>query len=78
MADTANKETTKKLNMVFQMDDKSEFKYTLTDPKDGLTRAEAEAAMQKMIDSNAVLKSGRSAASILDIYVTTTENSALA
>ena len=78
MADTANREATKKLNMVFLMDDGSEFKYTLTDPKDGLTRAEAEAAMQKMIDSNAVLKNGRGAASISDIYVTTTENSALA
>lgn len=74
----ADNKTTKKLNLVFKMDDDSEFKYTLADPKDGLTRAEAEAAMQKMIDSNAVLKNGRSAASISDIYVTTTANSALA
>lgn len=78
MADTANNKTTKKLNLVFKMNDESELKYTLADPKDGLTRAEAEAAMQKMIDSNAVLKNGRSAASISDIYVTTTANSALA
>lgn len=74
----ADNKTTKKLNLVFKMDDDSEFKYTLADPKDDLTRAEAEAAMQKMIDSNAVLKNGRSAASISDIYVTTTANSALA
>ena len=78
MADTADNKTTKKLNLVFKMNDESELKYTLADPKDGLTRAEAEAAMQKMIECNAVLKNGRSVASISDIYVTTTANSALA
>ncbi|MDM8143562.1 DUF2922 domain-containing protein [Megamonas hypermegale] len=41
---------TRKLTMVFNLDNGDEFKYNLTDPKDALTKTEVDEAMQAMID----------------------------
>lgn len=38
---------TRKLSMIFTMDNGDEFKYTLADPKDDLTKAEVDEVMQK-------------------------------
>ncbi|WP_304153447.1 DUF2922 domain-containing protein [Megamonas hypermegale] len=71
MADTS------KLTMVFNLDNGDDFKYNLVDPKDGLTKAEVDEAMQAMIDNNAVLKDGHGAASIKEAYITTTTQTVL-
>lgn len=68
---------TRKLTMVFNLDNGDEFKYNLTDPKDELAKTEADEAMQAMIDSNAILKDGHSAASIKEAYITTTTQTVL-
>ena len=46
---------TRKLTMVFSLDNGDDFKYNLTDPKDDLTKAQVDEAMQAMIDNNAIL-----------------------
>lgn len=71
MADTS------KLTMVFNLDNGDDFKYNLTDPKDDLTKAEVDEAMQAMIDSNAILRDGHGAASIKEAYITTTTKTVL-
>ena len=43
---------TRKLSMIFTMDNGDEFKYTLADPKDDLTKAEVDEVMQKMVDKS--------------------------
>ena len=68
---------TRKLTMVFNLDNGDEFKYNLTDPKDALTKTEVDEAMQAMIDNNAVLKDGHGAASIKEAYITTTTQTIL-
>ena len=68
---------TRKLTMVFNLDNGDEFKYNLTDPKDELAKTEVDEAMQAMIDSNAILKDGHSVASIKEAYITTTTQTVL-
>ena len=68
---------TRKLTMVFNLDNGDEFKYNLTDPKDALTKTEVDEAMQAMIDNNSVLKDGHGAASIKEAYITTTTQTVL-
>lgn len=68
---------TRKLTMVFNLDNGDEFKYNLTDPKDALTKTKVDEAMQAMIDNNAVLKDGHGAASIKEAYITTTTQTVL-
>ena len=68
---------TRKLTMVFNLDNGDEFKYNLTDPKDALTKTEVDEAMQAMIDNNAVLKDGHGAASFKEAYITTTTQTVL-
>ena len=68
---------TRKLTMVFNLDNGDEFKYNLTDPKDALTKTEVDEAMQAMIDNNAVLKDGHGVASIKEAYITTTTQTVL-
>lgn len=68
---------TKKLTMVFNLDNGDTFKYNLADPKEGLTKTEVDTAMQKMIDSEAILKDGHKAASIKESYITITSQDSL-
>lgn len=72
MADTS------KLTMVFLLDNDEEFKYNLSDPKEDLTKAQVDVVMQKMIDSNAILKDGHAANAIKESYITTTSKNTLA
>lgn len=69
---------TKKLSMIFTLDNGDELKYTLADPKDGLTKAEVDTAMQKMIDTQAIIKKGHKASAIKEAYITVTTQSTLA
>lgn len=69
---------TKTLTMVFELDNEEQAKYALPDPKDGLTRTEVDTAMQKMIDSKAVMVKGHTASAIKEVYITTTTKTALA
>lgn len=69
---------TKKLSMIFTMDNGDEFKYTLADPKDDLTKAEVDEVMQKMVDSQAISKKGHTVASKKEAYITVTTQSELA
>ena len=71
-------ETTKKLIMVFDLDNGDKVKYSLNDPKDALTKAETDAVMQKMIDANAVTVKGHAATAISSAYIYTTTQSELA
>lgn len=68
---------TQKLTMVFTLDNGDTFKYNLADPKEGLTKSEVDAAMQKMIDSEAIIKDGHKAASIKESYITVTSQNGL-
>lgn len=46
---------TRKLTMVFTLDNGDDFKYNLADPKDELTKSEVDVVMQKMIDTHRLL-----------------------
>ena len=49
---------TRKLTMVFTLDNGDDFKYNLAAPKDELTKSEVDVVMQKMIDTQAIIKNG--------------------
>lgn len=68
---------TRKLTMVFSLDNGDDFKYNLADPKDDLTKAQVDEAMQAIIDNNAILKDGHGAATIKEAYITTTTQTVL-
>lgn len=68
---------TRKLTMVFKLDNGDDFKYNLVDPKNELTKVEVDEAMQAMIDNNAILKDGHGATSIKEAYITTTTQTIL-
>ncbi len=74
----ADLQDSKKLTMVFTMDNDEEFKLTLSDPKDDLTKAQVDEVMQKIIDSNAVVKDGHAMAAIGTSYITVTTQDVLA
>ncbi len=69
---------TKKLQMVFALADGKQLTYSLTDPKEGITKAEVEAAMNNMITNSIISKNGVTASTIAEMYVRTTENVELA
>lgn len=71
MADTS------KLTMVFILDNDKEYKYNLSEPKEDLTKEQVDAVMQKIIDSNAILKDGHGANAIKESYITTTSKNTL-
>ncbi len=74
----ADLQDSKKLTMVFMMDNDEEFKLTLSDPKDDLTKAQVDEVMQKIIDSNAVIKDGHAMVAIGTSYITVTTQDVLA
>lgn len=47
---------TRKLTMVFTLDNGDDFKYNVAAPKDELTKSEVDVVMQKMIDTQAIIK----------------------
>ena len=69
----------KTLEMVFKLDNGTAKTSPLTDPKDGLTKAEVETVMQKIIDEKAIVnEKGAVALSIKDAYVKVSERQELA
>lgn len=69
---------THKLTMVFTLDNGDNFKYNLADPKDELTKSEVDVVMQKMIDTQAIIKDNHKATAIKEAYITTTTQDVLA
>ena len=63
---------TKKLTMVFSLDNGDEYNITLSDPKDELDKATVDTVMQKIIDTTAIIKDGHSPSVIKESYITTT------
>lgn len=59
----------KTLNMVFTLNGTKELTYSLTGPKDGLTKVAVEGVMQDIITKKAILKSGVSPTAIKDAYI---------
>lgn len=68
----------KVLKMTFQLDDNKTVSYNLNDPKDGLTKAEVDAAMQLMIDKQAIVSGGVSPTGIKEAVIRETSETALA
>ena len=69
---------TKRLTMSFLTDADKELNLTLDNPRPDLTRADVESAMQKAIDTQALIDStGNTVSAIKDIYITTTTITAL-
>ena len=54
---------TRKLTMVFTLDNGDDFKYNLAAPKDELTKSEVDVVMQKMIDTQDIIKNTHKATS---------------
>lgn len=69
---------TRKLTMVFTLDNGDNLKYNLLNPKDELTKSEVDVVMQKMIDVQAIIKDTHKAISIKEAYITVTKKDVLA
>lgn len=69
---------TRKLTIVFTLDNGDDFKYNLAAPKDELTKSEVDVVMQKMIDIQAIIKNNHKATAIKEAYITTTTQDVLA
>ena len=50
----------------------------MADPKDDLTKSEVDVVMQKMIDTQAIIKDNHKATAIKEAYITTTTQDVLA
>ncbi len=59
----------KTLKMVFTLEAGGSLTYSLSDPKEGLTKAAVEAVMQQMVDKQAVVSAGEFAKGIKDAYI---------
>ncbi len=68
----------KTLKMVFTLENDNVLTFSLQDPKEGLTQAEVEAAMQSMITKRAVVAGGSYAKSIKEAYIYETDKQELA
>lgn len=66
------------LKMVLTLSDGKSVTYSLADPKDGLTGAEVEAALQEMIAKDAVIVGTASAVAVKDAYIQDTDRRELA
>ena len=64
--------------MVFTLDNGDDFKYNVAAPKDELTKSEVDVVMQKMIDTQAIIKNNHKATAIKEAYITTTTQDVLA
>ena len=66
------------LKMVLTLSDGKSVTYSLADPKDGLTGAEVETALQEMIAKDAVIVGTASAVAVKDAYIQDTDRRELA
>ena len=68
----------KVLKMTFQVNDSKNVTYNLDNPKEDLTKAQVEGAMQSIIDKKMIVSDGENAKAIKDIVVRETNDVALA
>ena len=68
----------KVLRMTFSLSDSKTVSFSLADPKDGLTKAEVEAAMDDMLTKQAVIVDGVQPSAIKGAVIKNTEEIALA
>ncbi|MBR4696062.1 MAG: DUF2922 domain-containing protein [Selenomonadaceae bacterium] len=66
------------LKMILTLSDGKSVTYSLADPKDGLTGAEVETALQEMIAKDAVIVGTASAVAVKDAYIQDTDRRELA
>lgn len=57
------------LKMVFELDNGKNHSLSLSMPKDGITKTEVEAAMQAIIDKEALLVNGAKAIGIKEAFI---------
>ncbi len=67
----------KTLKLVFKLTDTQLATVSLADPKDGLTKTQAETVMRDMIDKNALMIHGVSPKEIKRAYIRTSEDQEL-
>lgn len=68
---------TKTLTLAFGLDNGDSYNVSVIDPKNDLTKADTDAAMQTIIDARAIVKDGHFAEVIKEAYITTTTKTTL-
>lgn len=68
---------TKTLTLTFGLDNGDNYNISVIDPKSDLTKADTDAAMQTIIDTQAIVKDGHYTATIKEAYITTTTKTTL-
>jgi hypothetical protein len=69
---------TKALKLVFSVGESKTMTVSLLNPKDGLTKAEAEAVGKSIVDKQAILSGGAPVTALKDCYVQNNEREELA
>ena len=68
----------KSLKMVFAVGDAKTTALSLAEPKDGLTKAEVQTALDEMVAKQAITVGGAAITGVKDFYVLSSERSELA
>ena len=68
----------KVLKMTFLMEGKKTLTYSLADPKDGLTKAEVQTALDEMVEKKAITVGGAAITGVKEFYILSSERSELA
>ena len=68
----------KSLKMVFAVGDAKTATFSLAEPKDGLTKAEVQTALDEMVAKQAITVGGAPITGVKDFYVLSSERSELA
>ena len=68
----------KVLKMTFLMEGKKTLTYSLADPKDGLTKAEVQTALDEMVEKKAITVGGAPITGVKEFYILSSERSELA
>lgn len=68
----------KSLKMVFAVGDAKTATLSLAEPKDGLTKAEVQTALDEMVAKGAIVVGGAPITGVKDFYVLSSERSELA
>ena len=68
----------KSLKMVFAVGDAKTATLSLAEPKDGLTKAEVQTALDEMVAKQAIMVGGAPITGVKDFYVLSSERSELA
>ena len=68
----------KTLKIVFNLKDQKTSTISLADPKDGLTKAEVQAAADDILAKNFILSGGSAATSVKEFYIQSSDRIELA